>query len=100
MVIYLGCLKKKVNNVLIESDWLNALVDRGEHRGYIIQVDQVRFCSHVLGQLSIVFVDGDTDMNHSWLTKKGYTFDWLESYLLFSWTKKYIILKPSSGRER
>jgi len=52
--------------MLIETDWLNVLVDRGEHKGYIIQADQVRFCIHVPGQLGIVFVDGDADMNNSW----------------------------------
>jgi len=42
--------------MLIETDWLNVLVDRGEHKGYTIQADQVWFCTHVPGQLGIVFV--------------------------------------------
>ena len=36
-----GLLKEKSNSMLIETDWLNVLVDRGEHKGYIIQADQV-----------------------------------------------------------
>jgi len=31
MVTELDWLKKKVNNVFIESDWLNMLVDSGEN---------------------------------------------------------------------
>jgi len=42
-------------------------------------------------QLGTVVVDGDTGKNNSWRTKKEYTFDWLEGYLLFSWTKKDMI---------
>jgi len=40
MVIKLDWLKKKVNNMIIELDWLNVLVDRGEN-SYVIQADQV-----------------------------------------------------------
>jgi hypothetical protein len=33
--------KKKVSNMLIESDWLNVLLDTGEDKGHLIQVHQV-----------------------------------------------------------
>ena len=55
---------EKLNNMLTEPDWLNVL-DRGEHKGYIIQADQVWFCSRIPGQLGTVFVDGDANMNNS-----------------------------------
>jgi hypothetical protein len=32
MVIELDWLKKKVNNMIIERDWLNVLMDRGENK--------------------------------------------------------------------
>jgi hypothetical protein len=32
--------------------------------------------------------------------ENGNTFDWLVSYLLFSWTKTDMILKPSSDHGR
>jgi hypothetical protein len=33
MVIEHDWLKKKVNNMLIKTDWLNMLVERGENKG-------------------------------------------------------------------
>jgi hypothetical protein len=39
-VIELEWLKKK-SNMLIETNWLNILVDRGESKGYVIQADQI-----------------------------------------------------------
>jgi hypothetical protein len=40
-VIELDWLKKKGSNMLNETNWLNMLVDSGEHKGYVIQADQV-----------------------------------------------------------
>jgi hypothetical protein len=39
-VIELDWLNKKISNMLIETNWLNMLADRGENKGYIIQPDQ------------------------------------------------------------
>jgi hypothetical protein len=39
-VIELDWLNKQ-SNMLIETNWLNMLVDRGENKGYVIQADQV-----------------------------------------------------------
>jgi hypothetical protein len=39
-LIELDWLNKK-SNMLIESNWLNMLVDRGENKGYVIEADQV-----------------------------------------------------------
>jgi hypothetical protein len=63
--------------MLIETEWLNMLVDSGETEGYVIQADQV--------DLATAYVDtvGET-----------------ESYLVYSWTKKDMILKPPSDREQ
>jgi hypothetical protein len=33
--------KKKVSNMLIETNWLNMLAERGENKGYVIQSDQL-----------------------------------------------------------
>jgi len=33
--------EEKLNTMLTEPEWLNVLADRGEHKGYIIQADQV-----------------------------------------------------------
>jgi hypothetical protein len=55
----------KLNTMLTEPEWLNVLVERGEHKGYIIQADQVWFCNRVSGQRGTVFVDGDANMNNS-----------------------------------
>jgi hypothetical protein len=42
MVIEFDWLKKKKgNNMLIETKWLNMLVDRGENKGYVIQAYQI-----------------------------------------------------------
>lgn len=38
-----GFTQGSVRNMVIETDWLNKLVDRGENKGYIIQADQVRY---------------------------------------------------------
>jgi len=32
MVIEIQCLQKRVNNMLIGTDWLNMLVDKGENK--------------------------------------------------------------------
>jgi hypothetical protein len=45
-VTELDWLKKKVSNMLIDNNWLNILVDRGENKGYIIQADQVIWQPH------------------------------------------------------
>jgi hypothetical protein len=37
--------------------------------------------------------------NKGW-AKTDILSDWLESYLLFSWTNTYMILKPLTGRGR
>jgi hypothetical protein len=39
-VIELDWLNKK-RNMLIETNWLNMLMGRGENKGYVIQADQV-----------------------------------------------------------
>jgi hypothetical protein len=57
-VIELDWLKKKVNNVLIEANWLNLLVERGENKGYVIQADQVLVGNHMLGHPGIVIIEG------------------------------------------
>ena len=41
--------------MLIETNWLNMLVERGENKGYVIQADQTRFGNHILGHLGTVF---------------------------------------------
>jgi hypothetical protein len=33
--------KKKVSNMLIENNWLNMLVDKGENKDYVIRAIQV-----------------------------------------------------------
>jgi hypothetical protein len=33
--------REKKSNMLIETNWLNMLVDRGENKGWVIQADQV-----------------------------------------------------------
>jgi hypothetical protein len=40
-VIELDWLNKKKSNMLIETNWLNMLAERGERKGYVIQADQV-----------------------------------------------------------
>ena len=55
-VIELDWLNKKVNNMLIETNCLNMLVDRGGNKGYVIQAEQVRFGNHVPGHLGIVLL--------------------------------------------
>jgi hypothetical protein len=46
--------------MLIETNWLNMLVDRGENKGYVIQADQVWFGNHIPGHPGIVFfIDED-----------------------------------------
>jgi hypothetical protein len=177
--------------MLIETNWLNILVDRGESKGYVIQADQIWFGNHIPGHLAIVLIEGDTSFHGAWAHSgprpphcRGFTitlrhtahgrtpldewsvrrrdrylyntqhsqetdihapggirsrnpskrtaadprlrprghwdrhcwrgckheqwrwsktdipFDWLESYLLFSWMKTDMILKPSSDRGR
>jgi hypothetical protein len=41
MVLKLDWLKKKGNNMLIEANWLNILLDRGENKGCVIQAQQI-----------------------------------------------------------
>jgi hypothetical protein len=53
-VIELDWLNKKVSNMLIETNWLNMLVDRGENKGYAIQADQVRSGNRIPGHLGVV----------------------------------------------
>ena len=45
--------------MLLETNWVNTLVDRGENKGYVIQAGQVKFGNRIPGHLSIVFIDGD-----------------------------------------
>jgi hypothetical protein len=45
--------------MVIELDWLNMLVDKGENKGFVIQVDQVCFDHRIPGHLGIVVIDGD-----------------------------------------
>jgi hypothetical protein len=49
--------------MLIETNWLNMLVDMGENKGYVIQADQIRFGNHIPGHLGIVFIEGDILFN-------------------------------------
>jgi hypothetical protein len=42
--------------MLIETNWLNMLAERGENKGYVIQADQVWFGSRIPGHLGIVFL--------------------------------------------
>jgi hypothetical protein len=41
--------------MLIETNWLNMLVERGENKSYVIQADQARFGNHILGHFGTVF---------------------------------------------
>jgi hypothetical protein len=50
MVIEMHWLDKK-SNMVIETEWLNMLLDRGENEGYVIQAHQVRFRSRMLDTL-------------------------------------------------
>jgi hypothetical protein len=61
-VIELDWLKKEVSNMLIDTNWLIILVDRGENKGYVIQADQVWFGSHIPGHLGIVLIEGDISL--------------------------------------
>ena len=45
--------------MLIETNWLNIMVDRGENKGYVIQADQVRFGNRTPDHLGILFIGGD-----------------------------------------
>jgi hypothetical protein len=45
--------------MLIETNWLNMLVDKDENKYYVIQAEQVWFGNHIPGHLGIVFYDGD-----------------------------------------
>jgi hypothetical protein len=54
-VIEIDWLKKKVNNMLIEPDWLNMLMGRDGNKVNDIQADQVRFCSLTPGHLILLF---------------------------------------------
>jgi hypothetical protein len=45
--------------MLIDTNWLIILVDRGENKGYVIQADQVWFGNHIPGHLGIVLIEGD-----------------------------------------
>jgi hypothetical protein len=58
--------------MLTEPDWLNVLVARDEHKGYIIQADQIQFCCRIPVQLRTVFVDSDANMNNSRGQKRMY----------------------------
>jgi hypothetical protein len=40
-VFDLDWLKKKESNMLIENNWLNMMVDRGENNDCVIQTDKV-----------------------------------------------------------
>jgi hypothetical protein len=53
-VIELDWLNKK-SNMLIETNWLNVLAERGKNKSYVIQADQVRFGNRIPGHLSMVF---------------------------------------------
>jgi hypothetical protein len=44
--------------MLIESDWLNVLLDTGEDKGHLIQVHQVWFGNPIPGHLGIFLIDG------------------------------------------
>jgi hypothetical protein len=45
--------------MLIQTNWLKMLVDRGENEGYVIKADQVLFGNLIPGHLAIVFIEGD-----------------------------------------
>jgi hypothetical protein len=51
--------------MLIETDWLNMLMDGGRKQSYVIQADQVRFRKRTPGHLGIVFTAGDANTNNS-----------------------------------
>ena len=66
MVIELGWLKTKVNNMLIENEWLHMLVGRGENEVTSFKLTKHGFYSRIPGHLGIVVViDGDAIMNNS-----------------------------------
>jgi len=73
VIIELDWLKIKVNKMLIERDWLNILVDRGEN-------NVLRYWSwpskvvqpHAWTSSSVVFIDGDANMNSSHGRKRIY----------------------------
>jgi hypothetical protein len=52
--------RQKKNSMLIETNWLNMLVDRGENKGCVIQADQVWFGNHIPGHLGVVLIHRDT----------------------------------------
>ena len=45
--------------MLIENNWLNMLVDKGENKDYVIRANQVWSGNRIPGHLSIVFIEGD-----------------------------------------
>jgi len=57
MVTELVWLKKRVNNVLIGSDWLNMLVDWDENVR-LIKLTKYDFAAAYLYTTTVVFVDG------------------------------------------
>jgi hypothetical protein len=51
--------KKKVSNMLIETNWLNMLVDADENKGYAIQADKYDLATTYLDTLVLLFIGGD-----------------------------------------
>ena len=48
MVIELDWLKKKVNNIIIERDWLNMLMDTGENKVTSLKLTKYDFATAYL----------------------------------------------------
>jgi hypothetical protein len=48
MVMELDWLKRKVNNTLIETDWLNMLLDRNENRVTSCKIAKLDFAAAYL----------------------------------------------------
>ena len=66
MVIELGWLKTKENNMLIENEWMHMLVGGGENEVTSFQLTKHYFYSRLPGHLgTVVFIDGDENMNNS-----------------------------------
>ena len=66
MVIELGWLKTKENNMLIENEWMHMLVGGGENEVTSFKLIKNYFYSRIPGYLgTAVFIDGDENMNNS-----------------------------------
>jgi hypothetical protein len=55
VVIELNWPKKKINNTLIEADWLNILVDKGENKVTSFKLTKYNFAAAYLDSGTVFF---------------------------------------------